>query len=250
MNMTAVTESSRLVDSLENPHNAVVDLRTPPYTTFLIAFSVCFATAFLVSLRNSILPHFSYDTVNFKGKASTLSWTFCRWGYDPLPYFASDADPFLQYKFLESGKYDAVIEPGAQMVLSLDMYSSKFSYSVKVADVDDSSNFVVGTLRVAEQEIKYMPFSINCKPYQEFDVTVTKTSSSGSSVEYSGKAVCMYVRREIRALTDDDLSATMDAMFKLWSISDEEGQQLYGSSFRNITYLLQMHHFNAGAVRK
>eukprot|EP01035_Chromulina_nebulosa_P019559 gene19559-25459_t len=57
--------------------------------------------------------------------------------------------------------------------------------------------------------------------------------------------ICMYVRREIEALTDDDLADTLDALHAMWEYSDEEGQALYGKKFHSASYFSEAHHFNS-----
>ena len=47
----------------------------------------------------------------------------------------------------------------------------------------------------------------------------------------------MYVRRKITTLSDDDLENTLDAMSTLWSTTDEDGQELYGSQRFNNNFI-------------
>lgn len=177
--------------------------------------------------------------------ASTVKWTFNRKGYDPLAFFSASASEYLKYEFLTS--YDAILEPHASMHLYVDSYNSKSSgyYSVRVCS--NSGECKVGNVKNNGKAFEYKSVQFDCQPFESFVVTIYKYSDTDElEKEYSGSAICMYVRREIRALTSDDLTATMDAMYALWSTSDDEGKKLYGDDFHNITYLLQMHHFNAG----
>jgi hypothetical protein len=86
-----------------------------------------------------------------------------------------------------------------------------------------------------------------CNAFDELKIGVKKykTGSTDPVATAYDMVICMNVRREIRDLTDRDLDKTLDAMYALWSTTDEEGQEKYGEDFHNITYLLQMHHFNA-----
>lgn len=58
--------------------------------------------------------------------------------------------------------------------------------------------------------------------------------------------VVKYVRREFRTLTTDDKSRFVSAMQKVYSLSDEEGQKLYGAKFHNAEYFLLKHLTGAG----
>jgi len=64
--------------------------------------------------------------------------------------------------------------------------------------------------------------------------------------------VCMVrysqVRREIRTLTATDLANFVDVTHVLWNTSDLDGKQRYGSAYNSASYLLKLHHFNAGQL--
>ena len=49
----------------------------------------------------------------------------------------------------------------------------------------------------------------------------------------------------MRDLTSDDLSSTLDIMYKLWEVSEEEGQELFGENFHSASYFSEAHNFNA-----
>ena len=96
------------------------------------------------------------------------------------------------------------------------------------------------------------PYSVNvnfaCTPLEdEFSITVNELSSQNDAVlrSSSGFALCMYVRREIRTLTDTDRDALMDAMYAMWSTNEAVGQATYGKDFHSSTFLLEFHFFNA-----
>lgn len=87
---------------------------------------------------------------------------------------------------------------------------------------------------------------VECDPHDERYITVTKYSSKDkkiSSVE--GMAKCIYVRREIRDLTDDDRDAALDAMYEMWDTSESKGSEKYGENYHSSTYFVEAHHFNA-----
>ena len=57
----------------------------------------------------------------------------------------------------------------------------------------------------------------------------------------------MYVRREIRSLSEEDREAFLSSALTLWTVGDEEGKAKFGSEqYRSVSFLLKYHHFNAG----
>lgn len=91
--------------------------------------------------------------------------------------------------------------------------------------------------------------NIECTPDDgnTYDISVKAYNSNAEVLgSATGLGLCMYVRREIRALTDSDLDAFLDAMYTLWEVSDEHGEKKYGSDYESSTMLTQLHHFNAG----
>ena len=87
----------------------------------------------------------------------------------------------------------------------------------------------------------------DCTPFDIMTITIYKLSKHGKKKKgkTTGSLLCMYVRRELRALTSDDLDKTMDGFYNLYSTSEEEGQAAYGDAWHNSTYFTKAHHFNA-----
>lgn len=178
---------------------------------------------------------------DLKGDYS-FSWSLNRSGYDSLDYFTSNST-FLSYKILEN--MCAVVEPSAEMLLSIENFdpSSDNTYTLDICRKDICYS---GSVYLDEGKIVHDSVVVPCVPPEVLSVTVKRLSTLGRVLSnFTGSGICTYVRREIRDLTEEDLSATMDAMYALWTTSDEDGQQKYGEDFHNITYLLEMHHFNA-----
>jgi len=157
-----------------------------------------------------------------------LDFTFYRTGYDVLDQFLPEKSTVLKYKFLST--YDGVIEPFGTMhllPLSFDNYTS-YDYKYTVcpdAKSSDSSSVECkhGDLKADGSET---PFAIACDPYDTFKVQVTEYYTDDAPVfagktrrKADGAMMCMYVRRELRTLTESDLNDTMTAMATLWSIS-------------------------------
>lgn len=177
---------------------------------------------------------------------SSFAFTLRRIGYDPLDTFINpDAEDALKYTFLTS--HVAVIEPNADMNLYIspdeDNDALHYHYHICSASKPDECSKGAYSSKSTDDVV----VNIGCTPKDTYNIVVHKYISSSNELigEASGSAICSYVRREIRALIDADLEKTMDAMFALYQHSDEEGKKLYGSNYRSMNYLLQIHYFNA-----
>lgn len=180
------------------------------------AFAVLFiiSSVVIISLfSGGDLPGDLILSSSFK-KESSITWTLYRKGYDTLDYFGSNPSPYLYYTFLEH--YNAIVEPNAEMRLHIKDYSTKSKHYYSFTVCNGESNCKTGSLKNSGKKLTYKSVNMDCEPFDEMDVTITKYSSDDTAEhEYTGKAMCMYVRREIRDLTEDDLSALMDAMYTL-----------------------------------
>jgi len=190
-------------------------------------------------------------------KKKGLQFTLTRKGYDALPFFPGGTNDyeFVSYKFLDD--YTGVIEPHASMVLTLDENGEKrlkkgYTYKYTVCPYDEETGKSVGK-KSGECESGFTKkngdkkyFSFACSAFDEYAISVVEYSAAGKATrKASEKAVCMYVRRELRSLTSSDLSKTMDAMYTLWSTSEEDGQSKYGDNFHSAKYFSEAHNFNA-----
>eukprot|EP01035_Chromulina_nebulosa_P020766 gene20766-26926_t len=155
-----------------------------------------------------------------KRSSNDFGYTLNRDGYAPNQYFLDDSPDYFSYAVLSDTI--AVIEPYADMYL----YPKSGAYS------DDSS--------------KSTSVNLECAAYDKYTLTINAiTINSEVADSTSGTAMCMYVRREIRDLTDKDLSSTMLAMHELWAVDSDTGKELYGSSYLSAKNLLEMHYFQA-----
>jgi len=177
--------------------------------------------------------------------ASILTFSLKRDGYDPLIYFSPLDLSVVKYEILVN--YVAVIEPYAGMALEVYGTADDKYYTFEACSLTDSTECYSGTLYTdgykTSQTIK-----IACEPLEdEYFITVNELSSASDTVlrTSSGYALCMYVRREIRTLTEADRDATMDAMYTMWSTNEADGQKEYGADYHSSTFLLEFHFFNA-----
>ena len=91
-----------------------------------------------------------------------------------------------------------------------------------------------------------IPINFKCTPYDTFTIVVHELNSDNKIINsVNGKGICMYVRREIRSLTTEDLNTFLDTSHMLHTISDDEGMSRYGSKYRSSSYLQKFHFYNA-----
>jgi hypothetical protein len=174
---------------------------------------------------------------------SEISFSFARVGYAPLDL----KNTILYYNFLAN--YDFVVEPYSASQISVDEYAEGtvyYTYTICPSDISSGSSCQVGSLSNYEG-VASMPATVHCTPFTKYTITVTEINSvSGGTTRTTSKnGMCMYVRREIRQMSEADLNNFLDALYTMYSISEVSGQELYGYSYHNYAYLLNFHHFNA-----
>lgn len=192
-------------------------------------------------------------------ESDSIRFTTYRDGYDILSLFDKNASDIYKYKFLYP--YTGVIEPYADMYIKIiddgaensGKYYHKFTICADYdATISVNSDSVITESQCVEGYDSDTIINFACTPlYSNYTVTIEQYDAetdepNGETVD--GGFMCMYVRREFRSLTADDLEKTMDAMYAMWDISEEEGQELYGDSYHNYAYLLEFHYFNAAWI--
>ena len=173
--------------------------------------------------------------------ASVLQWSMTRSGYSPIDLSGT----VLKYQILEG--VDTIVEPYATNALFVVGMTSSNYYRYQLCPEDVAgADCYYGVLAVNKNVINE-EVDIDCEAYDVYTVVIKEysTATNSETNNYEGRAQCMYVRREVRALSNSDLSLTMDAMHTLWSTSEDEGQEIYGEDFHSAGYLLKIHHFNA-----
>lgn len=175
----------------------------------------------------------------------SFTFTLARSGYSALSFF-TDSKNIFHYKILEN--HIAIVEPYALNELVVlngnDDDDGHYAYGVCNSATGDC---VEGLKYPDDKSSMDVAVKVECNPHEELDVNVTYINNEGESIAASyGTAVCIYVRREIRDLTSTDLDAALDAMYAMWSTSND--QNIYGADFHNSTYFTEAHHFNAGTV--
>lgn len=182
-------------------------------------------------------------TISTSNTDSNL-YTFYKEGYPIIQHFQNNGD-WRKYNFLDG--YNGIIEPYAAMALYVDDSSEykEYKHIFSICPQDSSSSTTECKYGESYGD-KLTTVTSGCTPYDVFDTTISVYSSSDELVyEYSGQALCLYVRREFRNLTKVDLDKTLDAMFVLHVTGEEEGQAKYGEDFHNATFFTNMHYFQA-----
>jgi hypothetical protein len=248
-----VDERSELIVKNDKEYDDDTTSESPPSTpksnclTYTLSTLVLFgfATAgllFFITYRSrSHLQEVSNDDyVNILDTA-TDKFTFYRVGYNELSFFDGST---LSYAFLSN--YDTIIEPYVPMALNAsDLHpQSDFYYDYNICPQSNNNDeCFTGTTNGDASKSTYV--TIPCSAQTEYVISVTKVSSNNQTEVLQLSAICMFVRREIRDLTDEDLDKTLDAMHLLWTMTDEEGQAIYGSDFHNSTFFTAAHFYGA-----
>jgi len=179
--------------------------------------------------------------------ASKTKFTLVRDGYKTMPYFTSDLSTSSIVKYTILSGFDAVIEPHANMQFRYLSGASETASVVKysVCADDDVDECYTGQYS-ADDDSESEMVAVACSPFSKYTIQAEEFDKSGTSIQsFSGTGLCMYVRREIRDLSSDDLSAAMDAMYTLWATDESSGQDLYGEKYHDASYFAAAHDFNS-----
>ncbi len=173
--------------------------------------------------------------------------------YDALTYFDPAQVTHLTYTFLKP--YQAVIEPYASMTLSFYGFdslpsNSTYYYEYIVCPIDNlEQSCQSGAMYIDTSTSNTVTTSIYfaCEPHQTYTFLIFAIDSLTSTVleESESLAICMYVRREIRSYSTEDLNAFLDASYTLNSVDQDAGEELYGSSYFSASTLSRLHFYNA-----
>lgn len=168
-------------------------------------------------------------------------------GYKSLPYFNSRSDvTAVGYKILDP--YDSLIEPHVNSSLVYLGTDSDKYFEFDIVDSTKGETLYSGTLSSGKSRVDVNAFKIECNPYDEVDIYITTYDSIGKQTNDSTvvlKSICLYVRREIRDLSEDDLLDTISAMYEIWSVPEQKGRDTYGDNFHSSSWFAAMHDFNA-----
>ncbi len=188
------------------------------------------------------------DKISLVGD-EVITFTLNRVDYEPLNMFTEDKSTIVKYTHLKS--YYAVIEPYADMELYLDddsLISEGFVYEYTICDYSKKTGVGTDCYTGKYSSNDSQSINIACNPFDKYQIALIESYANIQTRNVTGYALCQYVRREIRTLSDIDLSDTMDAMFAIWDIAEEDGQEAYGENFHSEIYFAEAHNFNAAQV--
>ena len=172
-----------------------------------------------------------------------VRFTTYRYGYPTLSYFLPNASEIYAYKILRP--YTGVVEPYAKMriVITDDGDTTEKQYYHKYTICNDATAECISGFDYLDDftivcDALTDTYTVKIEQYDTFNGELSGRTSEGA-------LLCMYVKREFRALTDEDMGKTMDAMYTMWTTTEEVGKELYGDDYHNYAYLLEFHYFNA-----
>ena len=249
--ISPIIASSTITTTTVTPASTTI---VTPSTTTATASTVIQAPATITS--SSTVQTTTAKTTSLSKKSSSssmsstiesldgLSFSLNRLGYVTLPYFQTGASTITQYKFLDG--YSSVVEPYVDMGLVVQGSASseigKYTFTI----CNEEGTCYEGSYDVVTGDT--VAVNVPCTPLASYTLNVVGYDVSGDKIASgsTSKAKCMYVRREMRDLTESDLAATMDAMYALWETTEEAGQKKYGENYHSASYFNIAHDFCAG----
>ena len=181
---------------------------------------------------------------------NNVDFTLKRFNYQPLSYFTSSAQSSLKYNHLNN--YIGIIEPYSKSIIYINQDNNYnniqyYSYSIclKSSSSTTTTSCVSGIMFINSNN-NDVYVTIQCNPHDEYEIKLTGYDENNDILSTgTGNAICFYVRREVRELNEDDLNNIMDAMYTLYSTSDDEGLLKYGNNFHSNSYFVSLHDFNS-----
>jgi len=180
-----------------------------------------------------------------------VKYSFARCNYSTITFFDEDVDstPELTYEILK--KHVGVIEPYAPMELSLFQDKSPtgrgtITYRYSLTDAEGNAAMDEVVHYADSTEGTSGTFTLPCTPGDVYTLTFSRYQSELATYSESKTVLCMYVRREFRSLTSEDLSAAMDAMYAMWEYGRDDGKQKFGDDFYEAGFFSAVHFYNAG----
>lgn len=177
-------------------------------------------------------------------ETASIKFTMARDGYDALPYFSSD----MTFYSVLSG-FDGIIEPYTEnnIVVLDEQVDQNSYYSYSICPTDTSVDGWDCTYGSYFSNGSSAPVKLSCKPHDSYTISIKKYDISTETLMATddGKVLCLYVRRELRSLSPEDLVKALDAMHTLWTIEEDEGQEIYGPTYHSVAYLAHYHYFNS-----
>jgi hypothetical protein len=195
--------------------------------------TICTRNYSKTNIANTLLASTSTNIINDLNGISSTDYSIRILVEDPT---------YGTIQTLDDLPWDAVAEPYKKQLFSID----SFSISDKTIDLTD---YIV-SWNIADQYYYGDQQQIMLNNTGVYDATVYISSKLSTTTIYSYdfKLAVKYVRREIRSLSDEDRETFFDALELLYSLSETEGQKLYGSKFHTAEYFSYKHLTGAGTT--
>lgn len=224
--------------------------QSPPYLPSSSIVSSLFAV-FSAICGVSVVIFFSIFLIEHRRQSTTTSdvvssldpsFTLKNTNYDAVDYFDLTATT-PKYPFLED--YVGIVEPYMDMELHFyddTFQSSDYSHAFTVCPVSGSGDCASGTRTSTLSE----SVNFECSPYETFTIAVQTNNTNGETSTTTGTLICLYVRREIRTMTSNDLNKFLEVQYLMNDVVQDVGQSMYGPSYYSAKSLQRIHLFNAG----
>eukprot|EP01038_Epipyxis_sp_PR26KG_P010440 gene10440-14023_t len=255
--------------------NLIKSLSDVKFIVALFIFT-CSGILFLLSSNSNTITNHNKSSLStlssteVLSSSNSISYSLGRIGYE------NPESSKKYYKFLE--KYPGgIIEPYVDMDLRESNTNIKNDHIIQMKvcsiknDIIDTSDCQIAyynninNLQIESMISTHINFA--CQPFSEFMISIEEyqresklfiisnnkqniidTSNLQLLSKTNQKAICMYIRREIHTLTEEDLTRFLDASYVLNQLNDEQGRLKYGNNYRSAYYLLKFHAFNSGQM--
>jgi hypothetical protein len=227
-------------------------------STFIVTIAILIILSTYSSKRDKIVQsvHLIHKSKAEKSSVRTINYTLNRKNYDPLQHFNDNYDSPLKYQFLFP--YSAVIEPHQEMQLyffDTDNIDGKFTLEIcetsttKEEDGTTVNNNCAISYAIRENNVvkRGKGIELSCSPFTVYTMKLNVSDITTGSIlsEQEDSALCLYVRREIRSLTAEDLDKFIEASYLLSIVNESDGRQLYGNNYQSESSLIKLHYFSA-----
>ena len=191
---------------------------------------ICGAIATVFCLRSNKSPPSTLEVTSGTPDAppTPLHFVVQRDGYLPLP----------KHTLLAYG-WDQFLEPHCMMrfIVPESMPTSHYEWNI-TQHRDARSAAKHNTILREGPEIQVNFTEVN----EVWSIHVTEWTKDGKMrTSNVHSAITKYVRREIRDLTDDDRNSYLEALEKVFTLSDTEGRDAYGDEFVSHAHLTSLH---------
>lgn len=79
----------------------------------------------------------------------------------------------------------------------------------------------------------------------DYHLTLNVQSTEGEVLQVEETLVCLYIRRELRTLSSDDVNAFMSSIKLMSSLSRDDGRQQFGADYNSLSHYVGVHLMNA-----